>query len=71
MHDAGAAAVMPLGSPIGSNRGLEMKEMIERIIEVSKLPRCYEGGDIGTKMMRQPSPASADLPDGEAYELSN
>ena len=31
--EAGAAAVMPLGAPIGSNRGLKMKEMIRIMIE--------------------------------------
>ena len=44
LHDAGAAAVMPLGSPIGSNRGLEMKSMIKRIIESSKLPVVVDAG---------------------------
>ncbi len=44
LYDAGAAAVMPLGSPIGSNRGLEMKSMIERIIEISKLPVVVDAG---------------------------
>ena len=31
--EAGAAAVMPLGAPIGSNRGLKMKEMIQIMID--------------------------------------
>ncbi len=44
LHDAGAAAVMPLGSPIGSNRGLEMRPMIQRIIDVSKLPVIVDAG---------------------------
>ncbi len=44
LHDAGAAAVMPLGSPIGTNRGLEMKPMIELIIETSKLPVIVDAG---------------------------
>ncbi|MCF6187918.1 MAG: thiazole synthase [Desulfobulbaceae bacterium] len=44
LHDAGAAAVMPLGSPIGTNRGLEMKPMIKRIIEGSKLPVVVDAG---------------------------
>jgi len=44
LYDAGAAAVMPLGSPIGSNRGLEMKPMIKRIIEISKLPVVVDAG---------------------------
>ncbi len=44
LYDAGAAAVMPLGSPIGSNLGLEMKPMIQRIIETSKLPVIVDAG---------------------------
>ncbi|MCF6247797.1 MAG: thiazole synthase [Desulfobacula sp.] len=44
LHDAGAAAVMPLGSPIGTNRGLEMKPMIKMIIETSKLPVIVDAG---------------------------
>ncbi|MCG8686864.1 MAG: thiazole synthase [Desulfobacterales bacterium] len=44
LYDAGAAAVMPLGSPIGSNRGLEMKEMIQRIIRTSRLPVVVDAG---------------------------
>lgn len=44
LYDAGAAAVMPLGSPIGSNRGLEMRDMIRRVIETSKLPVVVDAG---------------------------
>ncbi len=44
LAEAGAAAVMPLGSPIGSNLGLEMKPMIRRIIETSKLPVIVDAG---------------------------
>ncbi len=44
LHDAGAAAVMPLGSPIGTNLGLEMKSMIKRIIEISSLPVVVDAG---------------------------
>jgi thiazole synthase len=44
LHDAGAAAIMPLGSPIGTNRGLEMKAMLKRIIEISKLPVVVDAG---------------------------
>ena len=42
--DAGAAAVMPLGSAIGSNRGLRMKEVIEMIIENIKIPVIVDAG---------------------------
>jgi thiazole synthase len=44
LYDAGAAAVMPLGSPIGTNRGLEMKSMIKMIIEISKIPVVVDAG---------------------------
>ncbi len=44
LHEAGAAAVMPLGSPIGTNRGLEMKSMIKMIIETSTLPVIVDAG---------------------------
>lgn len=44
LNDAGAAAVMPLGAPIGSNAGLEMKAMIQRIIDTSKLPVIVDAG---------------------------
>ena len=42
--DAGAAAVMPLGAPIGSNRGLETKEMIELILDEIDLPVIVDAG---------------------------
>jgi thiazole synthase len=44
LYDAGAAAVMPLGSPIGSNRGLRSKDFLEMIIENSKLPVVIDAG---------------------------
>ncbi|MGM0643996.1 MAG: thiazole synthase [Thermodesulfobacteriota bacterium] len=44
LEQAGAAAVMPLGSPIGSNRGLETKEMIRIIIEMSHVPVIVDAG---------------------------
>ncbi len=44
LYDAGAAAVMPLGSPIGSNRGLKARDFIEMIIENSKLPVVVDAG---------------------------
>lgn len=42
--DAGAAAVMPLGAPIGTNRGLRMKELIGIIIEEIKQPVIVDAG---------------------------
>ncbi|MDD9302937.1 MAG: thiazole synthase [Desulfobacter sp.] len=44
LHDAGASAVMLLGSPIGSNQGLEMAAMIQRIIDTSRLPVIVDAG---------------------------
>lgn len=42
--EAGAAAVMPLGAPIGSNRGLKMKEMIKIMIEELDIPIIVDAG---------------------------
>jgi thiazole synthase len=41
---AGAAAVMPLGSPIGTNRGLKTKELIRILIEEVDLPVIVDAG---------------------------
>ncbi|MEJ6621062.1 MAG: thiazole synthase [Opitutae bacterium] len=44
LEDAGAAAVMPLGSPIGSNQGLQTKEFLRIIIEQSSIPVVVDAG---------------------------
>jgi thiazole synthase len=44
MVDAGAVAIMPLGSPIGSNRGIKTKEMTQIIINEIKLPVIVDAG---------------------------
>lgn len=44
LENAGAAAVMPLGAPIGSNQGLQTLGMLEIIIEQSKLPVIIDAG---------------------------
>lgn len=41
---AGAAAVMPLGAPIGTNRGLATREMIGILIEEIQLPIIVDAG---------------------------
>ncbi|WP_206215155.1 thiazole synthase [Desulfovibrio sp. ZJ200] len=41
---AGAAAVMPLGAPIGTNRGLRTREMIAILIEELDLPVVVDAG---------------------------
>lgn len=44
LEDAGAAAVMPLGAPIGTNRGLETKPLIELLIENCRVPIIVDAG---------------------------
>ncbi len=44
LEDAGTAAVMPLGSPIGSNKGLKTIDFLEIIIEQSKVPVIVDAG---------------------------
>ena len=44
LEEAGAAAVMPLGSPIGSNRGIRMRDIIEMIIEHANVPVIVDAG---------------------------
>jgi len=44
LEDAGAAAVMPLGSPIGSNRGILTKYLIEMILENNRVPIIVDAG---------------------------
>lgn len=47
LEEAGAAAVMPLGAPIGSNKGLLTKPLIEMLNENKKVPVIVDAG-IGT-----------------------
>ncbi len=44
LESAGTAAVMPLGSPIGSNRGLLTKDFLDIIIEQSNVPVIVDAG---------------------------
>lgn len=44
LEDAGAAAVMPLGAPIGSNRGVRTRDMLEIIVEQSRVPVVVDAG---------------------------
>lgn len=44
LEEAGVAAVMPLGSPIGSNGGLKTRSMLEIIIEQSNVPVVIDAG---------------------------
>src|SRR5215468_1720860 len=44
LQDAGAATVMPLGSPIGSNRGIQTRDQIRIIIEQATVPVVVDAG---------------------------
>jgi thiazole synthase len=65
MVDAGAAAIMPLGSPIGSNRGLKTRELVRILIEEIKVPVIVDAG-IG-----RPSEAAEAMEMGAAAVLVN
>ena len=63
--NAGAAAVMPLASPIGSNKGLATKEFIQIIIDEIDLPVIVDAG-IG-----RPSQACEVMEMGAAAVMAN
>lgn len=44
LAEAGAAAVMPLGAPIGTNKGLQTKEFLRIIIEEATVPVVVDAG---------------------------
>ena len=44
LEEAGTAAVMPLAAPIGTNKGLVTREMLEIIIEQSSVPVVVDAG---------------------------
>ena len=47
LEDAGAAAIMPLGAPIGSGLGIQNKVNIRLIVEAAKVPVLVDAG-VGT-----------------------
>jgi thiazole synthase len=65
LEEAGAAAVMPLGAPIGSNRGLESRAFLEIIIAQSRIPVVVDAG------LGAPSHAAAALELGADAVLVN
>ena len=65
LEKAGAAAVMPLASPIGSNKGLATKEFIQILIDEIDLPIIVDAG-IG-----KPSQACEAMEMGAAAIMSN
>ncbi len=65
LEEVGVAAVMPLGSPIGSNMGLKTLEFLQIIIEQSNVPVIVDAG-IGA-----PSHAAAAMEIGASAVLVN
>ncbi len=65
LEEAGSAAVMPLGAPIGTNRGLLTKDFLEIIIDQSNVPVVVDAG-IGA-----PSHAAAAMEMGADAVLVN
>jgi thiazole synthase len=65
LEEAGAAAVMPLGAPIGSNLGLESRAFLEIIIAQSSVPVVVDAG------LGAPSHAAAALEMGADAVLVN
>lgn len=65
LASAGAAAVMPLASPIGSNKGLATKEFIQILIDEIDLPIIVDAG-IG-----RPSQACEAMEMGAAAIMAN
>lgn len=65
LQNAGAAAVMPLAAPIGSNKGLAAKEFIQILIDEIDLPVIVDAG-IG-----KPSQACQAMEMGAAAIMSN
>ncbi|WP_042369949.1 thiazole synthase [Bacteroides neonati] len=65
LEEAGAATVMPLGAPIGTNRGLQTKEFLQIIIEQAGIPVVVDAG-IGA-----PSHAAEAMEMGAAAVLVN
>lgn len=63
--NAGAAAVMPLASPIGSNKGLATKEFIQILVDEIDLPIIVDAG-IG-----RPSQACEAMEMGAAAIMAN
>ena len=65
LEEAGAAAIMPLAAPIGSNKGLATKEFIQILIEETDLPVIVDAG-IG-----RPSQACEAMEMGAAAIMAN
>ena len=65
LQDVGVATVMPLGSPIGSNRGLQTRDQLRIIIEQATVPVVVDAG------LGAPSHAAEAMEMGAAAVLVN
>jgi thiazole biosynthesis protein thiG len=65
LEDVGTAAVMPLGAPIGTNKGLKTLDMLEIIIAESRVPVIIDAG------LGAPSHAAAAMEMGADAVLVN
>ena len=65
LQKAGASAVMPLASPIGSNKGLATKDFIQILIDEIDLPIIVDAGIV------KPSQACEAMEMGAAAIMSN
>ena len=65
LENAGAACIMPLAAPIGSNKGLATKEFIQILIDETELPVIVDAG-IG-----RPSQACEVMEMGAAAVMAN
>ena len=65
LEDVGTAAVMPLGAPIGTNKGLRTVDMLEIIIAETRVPVVIDAG------LGAPSHAAAALEMGADAVLVN
>ncbi len=65
LEDVGTTAVMPLGAPIGTNKGLKTRDLLEIIIAESRVPVIVDAG------LGAPSHASEALEMGADAVLVN
>lgn len=65
LEEAGTSAVMPLGAPIGTNKGLVTRDLLEIIIEQSAVPVIVDAG------LGAPSHAAAAMEMGADAVLVN
>jgi thiazole synthase len=65
LEEAGTATVMPLGAPIGSNRGIRTRDMLRIIIEQAEVPVVVDAG------LGAPSHAAAAMEMGADAVLVN